>query len=776
MNVKNGRSLDGSGDPRDIVIRLADIDEQRYGVVGGKAANLARLLDAGYRVPTGFCISIDAYHLVVESALITRKIELELGRKPLDKMRWEEMWDTALRIRSWFLNCTIPGSVAFAIEQAYRNMFSDGPLVVRSSAIGEDSSALSFAGLHESVVDVRGLDALMRAIRVVWASLWSDAALLYRREMSLDPRSSAMAVVVQEFIPGGPSGVAFGRDPRSPRSEYAMFEAVPDQNSELVDGLVDPDRWLIDRNSGKTKEWFPGKRDEDRRSAPLLNDEDLQSLLKLVQEIESLFGWAADVEWTGHKATLTVLQARPISSLETDKDDDERRWYLSLRPNAKRLRKLARRVSEELIPRLDREGQLLAGENLEALSDKDLSASVRNRFESLRRWQNIYVDDFIPFAHGVRQLGIFYNNAVNPRDPYEFMGLLQQKDMLASRRNRHLAAMAEMVRLDSALMTFLDEYDAAIHSGDKKTWSSFADRMRRDGVGLAFLEELRDLLQSEADIAYKGERLTQHPELFIHAILELASVDDTMRANGGIVDSGYESVEDLERKLFDAVGERGTAEAREALELGRLSWRLRDDDNVLMGRLESQLIRALEIASGRLRQRGLLSGGAPLNDRISLILADALIHPPDEAIDLAEYGEREAVAGTEKDIKARQLIGQPAGRGVATGSARIVANTGDLLQFKAGDVLVCDAIQPTMTHIVPLACAIVERRGGMLIHGAIIARELGIPCVNGVADATRLIQNGEPVTVDGYLGIVTIGPPELLMETAGSIAPTIEPA
>ena len=62
-----------------------------------------------------------------------------------------------------------------------------------------------------------------------------------------------------------------------------------------------------------------------------------------------------------------------------------------------------------------------------------------------------------------------------------------------------------------------------------------------------------------------------------------------------------------------------------------------------------------------------------------------------------------------------------------------------------------------MTFIVPLAAGIIERRGGMLIHGAIIAREYGIACVTGVPDAAILIQTGDQVTVDGFLGIVTIG-------------------
>ena len=76
----------------------------------------------------------------------------------------------------------------------------------------------------------------------------------------------------------------------------------------------------------------------------------------------------------------------------------------------------------------------------------------------------------------------------------------------------------------------------------------------------------------------------------------------------------------------------------------------------------------------------------------------------------------------------------------------------------------CDAIQPTMTHLVPLAAGIVERRGGMLIHGAIIAREMHVPCVNGIARAVDLLEDGEIVTVDGHLGIVTVGPPEFELE------------
>ena len=749
-----------------LIISLETIYGDMDTIAGGKAANLSRLLRAGYKVPQGFCITSNAYRLVVNATDIVKRIEIELGRKPLDKMRWEEVWDAALRIRSMFLNCEIPNSIGQAVEEACTKMLKDRTLVVRSSAIGEDSTGLSYAGLHESVVGVSGFGSLMQAVKIVWASLWSDAALLYRREMSLDPRSSAMAVVVQEFAPGGPSGVAFGRDPREPQSECALFEAVPGENSDLVDGIVDPDRWKIVRDSGDTKEWKRGMRDDDQDNAPILDDEDLRLLLKIVLAIESMFGWEADMEWTGRKNDLTVLQARPITSLRSTNNDDERQWYMSLRPNSRRLKELARRVTNELIPRLEMEGKEFAEENLDILSDNQLAASIRKRLDSVREWKKTYVDDFIPLAHGVRQLGIYYNNAVNPEDPYEFMGLLRQEDMLASQRNSRIASLAEMVRTDSALKKHLTNYDEKIHSGSDLTWMSLTDEMREAGVGQKFLDEMDELLRSDVDVVYQGKRLAEQPEVFIHTVLELAGVQPVEKSDTMDYEPNQIVDEDLERKLLDSVGKARRTEALEVLELGRLSWRLRDDDNILVGRIESQLIRALEVAAERLRKRGQLSEYNQLNDRVSLILAEALVYPPDNPIELPEQSEVKADERSRKGVKARQIIGQPAGPGVATGQAVIVSKAEDSLNFKAGNALVCDAIQPTMTHIVPLACAIVERRGGMLIHGAIIARELGIPCVNGVAEATEQIVAGELVTVDGYLGIVTIGPPEFHTETA----------
>lgn len=172
-------------------------------------------------------------------------------------------------------------------------------------------------------------------------------------------------------------------------------------------------------------------------------------------------------------------------------------------------------------------------------------------------------------------------------------------------------------------------------------------------------------------------------------------------------------IDTLTAAFLAAVDDEKRPLARELLELGRASHRLRDDDNIHLSRLETLVLSAVE--EGRRRLRDASDGEQP-----SLNL--------------------EEIAGT---LRHPNLVGEP-------------RPADDLFQFQAGEVLVCDAVDPNMTFIVPMASAVVERRGGMLIHGAIIAREYGLPCVTGVPKATNLIVTGDRLTVDGYLGIVTV--------------------
>jgi pyruvate,water dikinase len=225
---------------------------------------------------------------------------------------------------------------------------------------------------------------------------------------------------------------------------------------------------------------------------------------------------------------------------------------------------------------------------------------------------------------------------------------------------------------------------------------------------------------------------------FLEFLLEMAD------SGPATAPGAHSDLDQLRRAFFAAVPAAERTHAEEMLELARASHRWRDDDNVYLDAVEAQWRAAREELSRRAGKgdgrRGVISTGSG-----------------EDEIEAAPAVERsEAPSAAAVPIAPRQLVGQPAGPGVATGSARVALGQEDLLQFKRGEVLVCDALNPTMTFVIPLASAVVERRGGMLIHGAIIAREYGIPCVTGVPDAARLIRTGTSLTVDGYLGIVRI--------------------
>jgi pyruvate,water dikinase len=745
------------------LIPLNEVEECHERVVGGKAAKLGQLIRAGFSVPNGFCLTTLAYETFVDEHKIVGAIQMELGRKSMDDMRWEEIWDAALRIRSRFVSQPLSDHLSDAIAEGLQQLGSPATLAIRSSAVGEDSPGRSFAGVHESIVGASGTRAVEDALRVVWASLWSDAALLYRKELGLDPLRSRMAVVVQEMVHGDRSGVAFGRDPRDTRKDHAVIESVPGPCSLLVDGVVDPDRWELNRKTGSVITFLPGQRENPEDDQPLLQPCDLQKILETLLSVEQLFRWSPDMEWIGRSDSLTVLQARPITTALPDKDET-RRWYLTLRPGDNRLKQLRQRVAEELIPKLVAEGQALASEQLDLLDDQQLAVAIESRSEAFAKWKKIYWDEFIPFAHGVRRLATYYNDAVQPEDPYEFVGLLRHQPLLASQRNQVLGELAKQLAANDSLRRAVD--DLLTSQAATLRWPKVREYLRRTADEAEdFVQGFEGLNEQFLDIAYDGERLKDEPEPLLRNLLELSCRPD----QATVTDDSVGAVSALEHRLLNAVRPDQRQEAIDMIETARVSWRLRDDDNLLVARLESQLLRALKVAARRLQDQERLIG----NGHVSLSHAELLVRALRESITAEIRAETQAKllpqdpAGATEGETPRQLIGQPASPGVATATVRCIQGREDLGKFRHGEVLVCDAIQPTMTHLVPLASAIVERRGGMLIHGAILARELGIPCVNGVRKAADVLRNGDLVTVDGHLGIVTVGSADFDLELRG---------
>jgi len=414
--------------------------------------------------------------------------------------------------------------------------------------------------------------------------------------------------------------------------------------------------------------------------------------------------------------------------------DDERRWYLSLRRSFENLQSLRDKIESELIPRMIEEANVLATQPVDHLSDQDLAAEIDRRQGIYDEWVGVYWDDFIPFAHGIRLFGQVYNDALQPEDPYAFMDLLAGTEMASLARNQALEDMAAMIRDDTRLAKALRE--RLERGGEGELSDQFQERMSQ------FLSRFGDL--SCAMVG--GSRCHQAPDALIRILLEMAA-HPTRSERQAPGDGARRSRSALRDEYLDQFPPEERERAAELLDLARASYRLRDDDNIYLGGIEAEMLAAAEEGRSRLRGRGVEAADALRVADVAEMLRDPSFVP--------QTTEEEKV----RDgfvIRARQLIGQPAGPGVARAKARVVLSQHDLTSFEYGEVLVCDAVDPNMTFVVPLAAGVVERRGGMLIHGAIIAREYGLPCVTGVPDATSLIHTGDTITVDGHLGIVTL--------------------
>ncbi len=659
---------------------------------GGKAVALARLIGAGHTVPAGFVLPASVYRHFVDVTGVRGRVVLELARKELSEMRWEEMWDAALRVRHLFTSTPLPETLAEPVRRALATLRP--PYVVRSSSPHEDSASSSFAGVHASFVGARTPEQVLRDVLAVWSSLFSDAALLYRRELGLDPMESAMAVVVQRLRAGDASGVAFSHNPVDPAE--GIVEAAHGLNQGVVDGAVAIDRWFVRRADGELRH-EPAVR--DRRAVlgpggvvveelppalcarPPLDPEHVVELWGTVRAIEDLFGGPQDVEWTRAGGDLVVLQARPITTGAADDSDPTRAWYLTLRRSRDNLEALRGRIEDELLPAMERAADAIAGDVTE-LADDELLAATEERRGLHQHWLDVYWRDFIPFAHGMRLFGEFYNRTVRAQDPYAFVELLAGSGLRAVERNQRLRVLGSAA--DAEVAALLDE---------------LGGRFAPNAENIAGFRRLAGAI---ADAPERGAR---DRDALTAAFLDNYAGDD--------------------RRL-----------AAQLLDLGRASYRLRDDDNIVLGRLEA----AWHAAHDEAARRGLLE------PRVS--------RPPTPRADEHARLEPSSTGSADESVRGRQLVGQPAGPGWARGPARVVTSRSDLFAFERGEVLVCDAVDPNMTFVAPLASAIVERRGGMLIHGAIIAREYGIPCVTGVPRVTDLLRTGDPLTVDGYLGLV----------------------
>ncbi|NUT91628.1 MAG: pyruvate, phosphate dikinase [Saccharothrix sp.] len=750
--------------------------------VGGKGASLARLARAGLPVPAGFHVTTDAFRLAASAG------EGRAGE--------------------------VPPEVADQIRAA----LPDGPVAVRSSATAEDLPDLSFAGQHDTVLDVRGEDVL-DAVRRCWASLFTERAVEYRRRNGIT--DVAMAVVVQEMVPADAAGVLFTANPVTGARDETVVNAAPGLGEALVGGEVTPDEYVVAGGVVKSS------------TGTVLDEAQVLELAELGARIQELYGVPVDVEWAVHGGRIAILQARPITALVEVWNDSLTGDFLWTCAN------LGEAVPSVMTPATWSFAQVLARPaiggvpttgniggrfylNLSAVfgaaSALGLTGLVRRLAEHtlgripdgvrvprlpLSRWATLRgaLGAAVPFVRQSRE----YRRRIGDMLPHaparaeELLGRIARTSTPAE-----LSALWTS-EVDSFLHDDIRIYDAGAGSvfwGDAKLRKQLyalvgeadttalmtgAHGAAGDLASLGPLLGLARLRRGEIDretyTRLWGHRCADEYEVsvprpaedpaWLDRQLALAGPDpeELLRKQATARDAAWRRLgtahprraERLRRKL-DALAEatRGRERARSEMVRGFAVLRafvlrageLTGTDTVMLSYRE-----ILAVLDGDTRPAATIPARRAAHDRYRALppyptLIRGAFDPESWA---ADPDRRQDLydATNPRPTPVDAVTGFPGAAGVAEGVARVLRSVEDGAALEPGEVLVTTVTNIGWTPLFPRAAAVVTDVGAPLSHAAIVARELGIPAVVGCGNATTRIKTGDRIRVDGGRGTVT---------------------
>jgi rifampicin phosphotransferase len=311
-----------------LVLRLGDERCRQPALAGGKGASLARLVQAGFSVPAGTVVTTAAYAGFV--ADLAGEIAATLaGVAPGDRAGAEA---AAAAIRARIEARPLPGETATAIAAAYASLADTEPgapppfVAVRSSGTAEDLAGASFAGMHDTFLDVRGAEAVVDTVRRCWASLWTARAIAYRQARPAAgtdaDRGPLLAVVLQRMVDAEVAGVLFTANPLTGSRAEFVINAAWGLGEGVVSGIVTPDEFVVDRatlactvvrspeGAGTVELETPA----ERAAAFCLDGEQIARLGALGRELEAHAGGVPqDIEWAIEHGHVHLLQSRPIT-------------------------------------------------------------------------------------------------------------------------------------------------------------------------------------------------------------------------------------------------------------------------------------------------------------------------------------------------------------------------------------------------------------------------------------------------------------------------------
>jgi len=324
---------------RELVLWFDNLRNTDVSIVGGKNASLGEMIHAALPVPFGFAVTAYSYErFIVEKKIAEQiyKIITDTVTNPNDPRQY----DTASKkIRELIEKTLMPKDIETAIRNAYvelnkRFSLKDTFVAVRSSATAEDLPDASFAGQQETYLNVRGADDLIDKVRKCWSSLFTPRAIFYRTEKGFPHEKVFISVGVQKMVNSRAAGVMFTINPVTGNRDEIVIEGNFGLGETVVSGVVNPDDFVVDKNSMLIKERRISRKTikyirdpktgktvhidipEAEQKIVCISDQEIAKLTELAKRIEKHYGKPMDIEWAidqdlSFPENMMLVQARP---------------------------------------------------------------------------------------------------------------------------------------------------------------------------------------------------------------------------------------------------------------------------------------------------------------------------------------------------------------------------------------------------------------------------------------------------------------------------------
>jgi rifampicin phosphotransferase len=860
-----------------------EIDGTQVAVAGGKGAHLGELsrID-GIHVPPGIVVTTDAFErFLADAPAIDDRLE-RLSRLTADDR--DGIRTLSAEIRRTVDEVAIPDDVAAAVIAGVAGLGEDedAAYAVRSSATAEDLPTASFAGQHDTYLNVVGPAAILEHVRRAWASLFTERAVTYRLRNGVDHRKVRMAVVVQRMVFPDAAGILFTADPVSGNRKVASVDAGFGLGEALVSGLVNPDVYKV-RDGEVLARALGTKRvaiqaspaggtqeaaiEAERQEQLVLTDAQAVRLVHLGRRIEAHFGRPQDIEWCLAGDDFAIVQSRPITTLfpiPAAAGDGENHVYVSVghqQMMTDPMKPLGISVFQltAVPPMYEAAGRLfvdVTGHLASPAGRAGVVAALGKSDPLLGDALQTIVDrDFIPAMPGNGQPapppGVVPSPPIDP-DPALVAGLVGRSEASIDDLKRAIRTKSGPPLLDFILadiqelkrIVFDPQSHRVIMAGMESTWwlndhleAWLGEKSAADTLSQSLPQNVTSEMGLELlDVA---DAIRPHPGVvaFLQRVEDEGGDDDFLEQLPAF--AGGQEARDAIRAYLDKYGVRCVGE----IDITRPRWGERPSALVpaILGnvknfepgagrrRFEQGRKEAREKAQDVLERLRALPDGDRKADETKLMIdrvrtfsgyreypkysivsryfvyKQALLEEAARLVDAGVLGEKEdvfyltfqefqdlvrtntvddtliaerrqafiaygrltpprvltsegeAVAGSYRrdDLPAGALVGLPVSRGTIEGRARVILDVADA-EFEPGDILVTAFTDPSWSPLFVAIEGLVTEVGGLMTHGAVIAREYGLPAVVGVEHATELIRDGQRIRVHGTDGYVEI--------------------